>query len=333
MDENKEKKYGPQMGDIPQIGDQVDEVEFRRRWTAVRKKKALRITLVLFILAGFTIGMYFVFYAFGFDLNPFLSREAREAQATDWQGGVAILALAFIGIYIAQSLTLNLIPGTTTFFIAIVARMSMFPDQNFFLVYGISVIAVLVASVCLYAFGRYGGRRLLYFLFDKESLDKRLDWFARNGSRGVPWLFLVPFFPTDLLCVTCGAAKMKFWHFILIVVVFRPIEVALLLSYPIILESGFVQETDPMLLILFVNVMIINAILLVIYHKALLGIFNKTFRVRKYQDDLAAAKATIAAMQAKQKEQEQVIDIDSGEEIPNDIIPIKKTRTKKPKSI
>lgn len=244
-----------------------------RDWVKIKKQIA-KITFVLFMLAGFTIAMVFIFDAFGFNLfGDGIDEEMFESQGI-------ILAVIFVSIYFAQAMTLNLIPGTTTFFITVVAA-SMFP--SFLHAFIVSVIAVLIGSIGLYFLGRYGGRKLLYWLFDKEALDKRLAWFERNGAKGVPWLFLIPMFPTDLLCLTCGAAKMRFWQFILIVVIFRPIEVTLLLVYELILSSEMVQGMYPWQQILVVNVLVINVVLLVIYHKALIQFFNRTFNPRRYE--------------------------------------------------
>jgi membrane protein DedA with SNARE-associated domain len=157
-----------------------------------------------------------------------------------------------------------------------------------------AIIAILLSVPLLYLLGRYGGRKLLFWLFDKEKLEKNLEWFANNGSKGVPWLFLIPFFPTDLLCVVCGAAKMRFWQFILIAVVFRPLEALLLIGYRIVGEEAL-SRLSTIELLLIINVIIIDIILLVIYHKALLGWFNRTFTRRRYQDDLAVARKVVMA--------------------------------------
>jgi len=78
---------------------------------------------------------------------------------------------------------------------------------------------------------------------------------------------------------------MRFWQFLLIVVVFRPIEVTLLLLYPVIIGSDFVQDMEVWQRILVVNVLIINAVLLVLYHAQLIKLFNRTFNRRRYKMD------------------------------------------------
>lgn len=267
-----------------------EELIERSKYRTELKKKIGKLSLVLVMLAGFTIGMYFIFRIFGFDVV--------RGTVPDIEGQMAALAFTFIGLYILQSLTLNLIPGTTTVFISGLAFYGLF-NESFLYTYLISVAAVLLASIALYFFGKYAGRRLLYWLFNREALDKRLNWFERNGTKGVPWLFLIPLFPTDLLCLTCGAAKMRFWQYMLIVVVFRPIEVAILLIYAT-LWSQIMDTATIFEQILLVNALIVNIVLLVIYHRALLNLFNKTFNPRKYNQEQkeAQAAATAAAIDA-----------------------------------
>ena len=259
-------------------GEKSTILKIKEKIRLARNMRTKRLILVLSLLAIFTVGFYFIFRVAG--LDPF----SDEAVAIDSQGFALILI--FCAIYIVQACTLNLIPGTTTFFISVLAWELFDGVNHFWQAYFISILAVLLGSIALYCLGKYGGRKLLYWLFDKDSLEKRLDWFSRNGSKGVPWLFLIPLFPTDLLCLTCGAAKMKFWQFCLIVVVFRPIEIALLLLYRIVLSMGIIQEMSPWEQILIVNVLIINIILLVIYHKTLLNIFNKTFNRKRREEEL-----------------------------------------------
>ncbi|MCL2569941.1 MAG: VTT domain-containing protein [Firmicutes bacterium] len=269
--------------------EKIDEASLDDKRHLSLKHRIGKFVFVFFMIAGFTIGMYFVFRAFNLDI---FSDEPVNLGA---QG--AALFLIFLFIYVAQALTLNLLPGTTTFFVSIIAY-NLF-NQSFLITFLASVPAVLLGSVALYFLGRYGGRKLLYWLFSKDALERRLGWFERNGTKGVPWLFLIPFFPTDLLCLTCGAAKMKFWQFMLIVVVFRPIEVGVLLVYRLVVP-GLLEATELWEQIIIVNIIVINIVLLVIYHKTLLGFFNKTFNPRRYERDqaIAAKEAATAALAA-----------------------------------
>ena len=281
-----------------EIKESTAVLKFRERWKLERTQKIKKWVLAFFLLCGFVIGMYFIFLSMGIDiLDVFRSADNQQTQFVMGEGGLVLLGFIFILLFILESLTLGFIPGTTTLFITVIAP-HIFQDPytgeaRLWITFTVVVVGIILSSIALYAFGRFVGRRILFWLFSKKELEHKLDWVARNGSKGVPWLFFIPFFPTDLLCIACGAAKMKFWQYMLIVLVFRPIEVLLLLSYTVIFP--FILEQDFIIQVLVVNLVIINVFLLVIYHKALLNLFNRginTFNFRKkYDDALAAAIA------------------------------------------
>jgi len=294
---------GIKNGGIPEeLVDNDEVLKFKEKWRLNRMAKIKKIVFVVVFLAGFTIGMYFAFRAVGIDV---FSREGAADNLKD--NDLAVLILMFFGIYIIQSMFLNLIPGTTTFFLTIFGY-SLFvapPGTPFAEVsgsalaifFGVAIMTVVIDAIFLYFLGRFGGRRLLYWMFSKEELDGKLEWIANNGTKGVPWLFLIPFFPTDLMCVVCGASKMNFWHFLLIALVFRPIEVTLLvIIYPIAMGMFFDLD-DILLQVLIINVLIINAALLIIYHKGLLKLFNKITGRGKYEAELAAVIEAVRATQ------------------------------------
>jgi len=294
---------GKENGIPEELFDNDEVLKFKEKWRLNRTAKLKKIIFVVLFLGGFTTGMYFAFRAVGIDV--FSRTPATELDM--FQGhGLAVLIVMFVAIYLIQSMFLNLIPGTTTFFLTVFG-FSLFvgppgtlegvSGSALAIFFGIAIATVVFDAIFLYFLGRFGGRKLLYWMFSKEELDGKLDWIARNGTKGVPWLFLIPFFPTDLMCVVCGASKMNFWHFLLIALVFRPIEVTLLvIIYPLVMGMFFGLD-DLLLQILIINVMIINAILLIMYHKALLRFFNKITGRGKYEAELAAVIDAVRATQ------------------------------------
>jgi len=262
--------------------------------TAVRRKTALKILFVVLMIGIFSTVGYFVFRHFGLDVFS-------DEYEFDFAAQGFSLIMIFLIIYFAQSLTLNLIPGTTTFFLVVVAYYGLFAE-NFFLTLIVGWAAVLICALTLYTLGRFAGRKLLFWLFDEEKIDKRLAWFGKNGSQGVPWLFLIPFFPTDLLCLTCGIAKMRFWKFFLIVIVFRPMEVLIVLLMYGLLVPNIIANTTIYEQILLLNVLIVNIVLLAIYHKALFNMFRRTFSPKRYeqnQKELQAQAIELAIVEYK----------------------------------
>ena len=67
-------------------------------------------------------------------------------------------------------------------------------------------------------------------------------------------------------------------------------------------------ELTPMETFLFANVMIINVILLFLYHRVLLNIFNKTFNIRKqYEAGLKAAREAEEVKKEREKMRDHLI--------------------------
>lgn len=228
-----------------------------------KSPKFYKLLGAIAVIAGISVGGFFLFDALGL-MNP-------EAMEETLSGFGFWLYVVYIVLFIVQAVFLSFIPGNTTLFIT--AGFLLF-GGNFWITLAVGSISVILASIALYMVGRFGGRNLMFWLFGKENIERRLDWVGTKGTNAVPWLFLIPFMPTDLICLICGASKMRFWQFMLIVMVFRPFEVLLLIAYnfliPMILDHATIFE-----LILLVNVMVINLVLLVLYHKTLLKFFRK----------------------------------------------------------
>ena len=261
-----------------------------------RKSKIRKFLFVFFMLGAVITGVFFTFQAFGFDFFG--------GTAPNIEGNLAALITIYVVLYIVQSITLNVIPGTTTVFVTALAVYGIFAELHIAIVYGIVVATVLLSSIPLYFVGRYGGRSLLFWMFGKDAVEKRLDWVAKNGTKGLPWMFLIPFMTNDLLCVIAGASKMRFWHYMLIVVVFRPVEIAMLVFlYPLIL--GQLVVDDPILMFVLINLILVNFVLLVIYHRTLLNIFNKVFHFRKLED---IAATQVAIMEAAELETQVALE-------------------------
>jgi uncharacterized membrane protein YdjX (TVP38/TMEM64 family) len=219
---------------------------------------------VLLVIGGIMTGAYFAFEHWGLGDSDAMAARLSSSE------GLWIYAI-FIVVMIVMAVFLNVVPGNVA--MIVVAGYILF-QENFWITLGVCSIGIVLTAIVLYCLGRFGGRGLLFWLFGKEKLEQRLDWVGNRGTRIMPWLFLIPFFPNDLVCITCGAARMKFWYFLLVVLVFRPVEIASILLYmeiiPMIIDQATVFE-----MILLVNVIIIDIALLYIYHKSLLKYFKE----------------------------------------------------------
>ena len=86
----------------------------------------------------------------------------------------------------------------------------------------ISVTAVLTGSIILFFFAKYLGRPLVTRLIGEQRVEK----YMKNISARQFWvlfmMFLMPFFPDDVLCLMAGLTAIRFPGFALLVLVTRP---------------------------------------------------------------------------------------------------------------
>ena len=86
----------------------------------------------------------------------------------------------------------------------------------------LSVAAVLTGSIILFLLAKYLGRPLVTRLVG----EKRVDKYMKNMSARQFWvlfmMFLMPFFPDDVLCLMAGLTAIRFPGFTLLVLVTRP---------------------------------------------------------------------------------------------------------------
>ena len=191
----------------------------------VRKKSKLtKFATILLAVGTFTLAFYLVLRALGL-LDP-------ETLIETLNGMGNLAYLMFIVLFLIQAMCLFMVPGNTTLFITAAGLLF----DNFWPMFITCVICVWLAGVLLFFLGRYGGRRVAYWAFDKEKVDEKLEWLAGKGSKMLPIFFLIPFMPNDMICMVCGVSKLKFWKFLLIIIPFRTIEVLIILSYPHIIS-------------------------------------------------------------------------------------------------
>jgi uncharacterized membrane protein YdjX (TVP38/TMEM64 family) len=86
----------------------------------------------------------------------------------------------------------------------------------------LSVAAVLTGSIILFLLAKYLGRPLVTRLVG----EKRVEKYMKNMSARQFWvlfmMFLMPFFPDDVLCLMAGLTAIRFPGFTLLVLVTRP---------------------------------------------------------------------------------------------------------------
>ncbi len=90
-------------------------------------------------------------------------------------------------------------------------------------------IGIVIGSLIVFGISRLYGKRLLFLFFPKRTIAKYMKW-TREGNRFTKLFALAIFFPVapdDLLCYIAGTTKMKWREFTLIIVLGKPMSIAL----------------------------------------------------------------------------------------------------------
>lgn len=256
----------------------AEKVPFKQRCKSffiTHKAKLIKFSIVLCLVAAFSTGCYFLF-----DWLGLLDKET--ARATMDKYGLWVYVI-FVVVFVLASVCLCMIPGTTTTLILVAvgttAGNGLF--GNIWIGLLLSVIGVWIAGIVMFYVGRFGGRKVVYWLFGKEQVEKRLDWVTQKGATVLPAFFLIPFMPNDMICMVCGMSKLKFWQFLLIIFPFRIIEVLIILSYTHLVKI-FITGRSTADILIFINIVIIDILLIALYYRALIRIFRKYFLRKKY---------------------------------------------------
>ncbi len=164
--------------------------------------------------------------------------------------------LLFLVLQIFVSSLLCFVPATSMTFI--VCSVILFGAWKGF---AISSVGVVLSSMSMFLIGRFGGEKLAKRLVGEESLKKAQELVAVKSKIYLPLMFIFPLFPDDALCMVAGMTKMKWWHFLLIVIFCRTIGVAVVCF----LGSDFIKWNELSVIdwFVFISVCIIDMLIVV----------------------------------------------------------------------
>lgn len=208
-------------------------------------KKWLKIALAILIIAGISVGVYFILRACGITSLEGLRELIAKCGAWGW--------IVYIFLFIACTTLLCFIPGTSATFIAV--AIVLFDAWQAFI---ISTVAVFLSSSLMFLIGDTLGEKVAGKIVGQESLKKAQDLIDTKSKIFLPLMFLFPAFPDDALCMAAGMTKMKYWYFALIVLIFRTTGIATICF----LGSNFINWAELSIVDWFV---LINAVIIDIY--------------------------------------------------------------------
>jgi len=191
-------------------------------------KKQITWSFILFFIIAVGITLYYTGKANGW-FNLFESMlELREYVMSI--GALAPLAFFFLQFF---QVVLAPIPGNIT----TVAGGMLFGFLNAFL---ISIAAVFLGSISAFMLGKMFGRPLVERIAGKKLVEKYMTSVSSRQRIVLILMFLLPFFPDDMLCLIAGLSPMRLRKFSLIVITTRPWG----LLFSALVGSGFIKMPE-----------------------------------------------------------------------------------------
>ncbi len=188
------------------------------------KKQLIWFAVLLFIIIAATI-LYFIGKENGW-FTVFESKESFQQYVASFGAWapLAFFVLQFIQVIISP------IPGSVT----TLAGGVLF---GFFYGFLLSMAAVFLGSLAAFLLGKKFGRPLVERLAGKKIVDKYLSSVSSRQRVLLIFMFLLPFFPDDILCLIAGLSALSLPAFALIVLITRPWG----LIFSALVGSGFVS--------------------------------------------------------------------------------------------
>ncbi len=181
------------------------------------KLKAVRLTkqqwIWIGVLAAVVAACVAVYYV-GMNRGWFNFFESRES-VRNWVHSFGAWApLAFFALQFIQVL-LSPIPGSVT----TIAGGMMF---GFFYGFLLSLGAIFLGSVAAFLLGKAAGRPLVERIVGKTVVEKYMKSVSSRQRVVLFMMFLLPFFPDDILCLVAGLSAMRLPQFMLMMILTRP---------------------------------------------------------------------------------------------------------------
>lgn len=179
----------------------------------LRRRQRLWIGLLLLLVAGAIAGLmtwYALLPASAEIRQIFASRESLQVflNAFGWWAPVIFFLLQVVQVIFSP------IPGNVT----TLAGGAIFGVIEGFLLSGAGII---VGSLLAFFLARLFGQRAVILLVGEKHFTRYNRLVTGRGGVGLALLFLLPFFPDDLLCLLAGLSALPAWLFLLFLVIGR----------------------------------------------------------------------------------------------------------------
>lgn len=184
-----------------------------------RRKKIFRIIAAVSSLVA--IGCAFLGILFGFGAVRFvpgqgfmLDTNLFWALRSQWW-----FVLAFVVVQALATTLLSFVPATSMMFILGAVALFGASWTTFLLELG----CVVLSSLLMDLVGRLGGKRLIVALVGEEDYEKAYRLVNEKGLVYIPFMYLLPLFPDDAICMVAGSMRIKWWLHLIYIALCRGI--------------------------------------------------------------------------------------------------------------
>ena len=253
----------------------------------IRNKKALiyialmiAFIITLSIVSVFVLRAIGVIYVDGEEIS--FNVELFDDFKSSWYGWIIFIVLQTV-----LSMLLCIVPGASMAFIMLSKSLYSVPWQAFLL----SFVSVMIASMVMYATGRFGGYKICSFLLGEEDCEKSLGLLRNKGTVFFPIMMMFPIFPDDSLVMIAGTTRMSLKWFIPSIVIGRGVGIATIV-FGLSITDYF---TTPLHWIIFIVICL--ALLIAIF--SLANRFNKFMDKHRHAHDGNAPEIRIVEPEEK----------------------------------
>lgn len=178
-----------------------------------KKPLIYKLIVAITFLISIVVGIFFALKSSGF-LDKIDSAKELQQYVSE-KGKWAPYLFIFIQFF---QVTILPIPGTIT----IIAGTALFGPLKASLY---SLVGIMIGSIASFAIGKTLGYKVSAWFVGEETLDKWLKAVKGKDKVLLTFMFLLPFFPDDILCIVAGLSTMGWTYFIIMTAVCRTVSV------------------------------------------------------------------------------------------------------------
>lgn len=184
------------------------------------KKHWKKLLILIAIVVGVSLAAFGIL--FGTGVLQIKDGIIFNAELFDSLRGTPWVYIVFLLIQIVVTVLLAFAPGGSMTFIALGVVLFGPTWQCFLVCFG----GVIISSILMDIIGRFGGAALVRRMVGESDYHKALDLIKTKKYTYLPFMYLLPVFPDDALCMVAGMSKINFWYHATIILLCRGIGVA-----------------------------------------------------------------------------------------------------------